>query len=109
MAAVETLRRGYDRFVITGANSENNVNVIQGRPTGAFTTGTFNTYGNSTYGNLQTTYTGGGPIITGSRDASLMVLMLRSGDPGYGNGVDAKQVLGTEWKKITSEGVKTCS
>ena len=109
MAAVETLRRGYGHFIITGAQSENNVRVIQTAPTGAYTSGTFNTYGNTTYGNAQTTFTGGGPIIMGSRDANLMVLMLRAGDAGYENSLDAKIVLGTDWEKIAQKGINTCS
>ena len=109
MAAVETLRRGYDSFIITGANSQNNVNVIQTAPTASYSSGTFNTYGNTTYGNVNTNYTGGGPIVTGSRDSGLTVVMLKKGDPGYSNGVDARTVLGPDWKKLAEKGINTCT
>jgi hypothetical protein len=109
MAAVETLRRGYDRFIITGTDSQSNVSVIQTNPTAAYTTGTFNSYGNTTYGNMQTSYYGGGPMVVGTHDASLLVLMLRKGDPEYGSGVDARTVLGSDWQELVSKGINTCS
>jgi len=109
MAAVETLRQGYDRFIITATDSQSNVSVIQTAPTASYTTGTFNTYGNTTYGNMQTNYFGGGPLVVGTHDASLLVLMLRKGDPEYGNGIDARSVLGPGWQELVADGVNTCS
>ena len=38
MAAVETIRRGYDRFVIAGARTESNVGAVSTPPTSAYTT-----------------------------------------------------------------------
>ncbi|MBL4927395.1 hypothetical protein [Fuscibacter oryzae] len=109
MAAVETLRRGYDRFIIGGASAQNNVSTVRTPYTGAYTTGTFNTYGNTTYGYANTTYTGGQVIFTGSNDAQLAVLMLKKGEPGFANGVDARDVLGPKWKDLVEKGVRTCS
>lgn len=109
MAAVETVRRGYPRFVILGAASQNNVDVIQRAPTYATTTGTFNSYGNMTYGNTMTQFGGGGPMIVGSNDTQLRVLMLKPGDQGYGDGLDAKALLGPDWAKKVKNGVLTCT
>jgi hypothetical protein len=109
MAAVETLRNGYSRFIIQQSGSASNVQVVQRPPTGAFTTGTFNTFGGTTHGTAQTTFTGGGPMIFGAHDADLMVLMLNPGDPNYANGVDARQVLGSNWEELVAKGIRTCN
>ena len=109
MAAVETLRRGYDRFVILGAGSQNNVSVVNNGPTYASTSSRYSAYGNQVYGNSTTTFGGGGPNIVGTRDASLMVLTLKKGDKDYGQGIDAKQALGPEWEEKVSKGISTCA
>lgn len=108
MAAVETLRNGFERFIIQNAGQQNNVQVINRPPTGAFTNSTFNSYGNRTYGQSTTTFTGGGPMVMGNHDSSLLVLMLNRGDQGFENGVDAKQALGEDWEKLVENGVRTC-
>jgi hypothetical protein len=109
MAAVETLRNGYARFIIQGSGGASNVQVVQTAPTGAYTTGTFNTFGGTTYGRSQTTFTGGGPMVFGTHDTDLLVLMLNPSDPNYANGVDAKQVLGTNWEELVAKGIRTCN
>lgn len=109
MAAVETIRRGFERFTIAGASAQNNVRVSQAAPTGAYTTGTFNTFGGTSYGSATTMYTGGGTRISGSNDASLLVLMYQKNDPGFGNAVDARATLGPDWQKKVNDGIKTCS
>ena len=108
MAAVETLRRGYPRFVILGAASQNNVSVINRAPTYAYTNSTYSGYGNTLYGNSTTTFGGGGPMIVGSNDADMNVLMLRPGDPGFERGVDARTTLGAEWEQLVKSGIKGC-
>lgn len=108
MAAVEALRRGYDRFIVLGAASENNTGVFQTGPTYATTTTTLNTYGNYGYGQSNTTFGGNNTIIYGTHDSSLGVLLLKRGDPDYARGVDAKEVLGEKWKEIAEKGVATC-
>ncbi|MDP2047595.1 MAG: hypothetical protein Q8K33_01695 [Cypionkella sp.] len=108
MAAVETLRRGYSRFYIVAADSANNVDVYQTGPTYATTNSTYQGYGNTVYGQSNTTFGGRNTIITGSHDASLGVVMLRAGDAGYQNAVDAKAALGEKWHEIAERGVSTC-
>lgn len=109
MAAVETLKRGYERFVILGASSANNVNVMQTGPTFARTTGTINRFGNTAYGNATTTFGGSQTIFTGSNDADLNVLMVKSGERGYNQALDAKSELGEKWEEMVAKGVQTCT
>jgi len=108
MAAVETLRRGYSRFYIVAADSTNNVDVYQTGPTYATTQSTYQGYGNTIYGHSNTTFGGRNTIVTGSHDASLGVVMMKSGDAGYQNAVDAKATLGDKWREIAERGVSTC-
>lgn len=107
-AAYETLRRGYDKYVILGAQSDSNVGVVGYTPLVAntYSSGTIKTYGNSgTYSGSSNTYvTGGQPIIAGTHDQKLAVKMFRTGDPGAERAVDARQVLGPEWQKVLTKG-----
>jgi hypothetical protein len=108
MAAVETLRRGFERFAIAGMGGENNVRVIQRAPTYAYTTGSIAGFGNTAYGSATTTYGGGGPMVLGSNDASLLVVMYRKGDQGYRSAVDARATLGDDWEQKVKQGINTC-
>jgi hypothetical protein len=109
MAAVETIRRGYQRFIILGAASDSNVSTYRTGPTHAYTTGRVSTYGNTSYGNATTTFGGGQTIFVGSNDADLSVLMINPGEQGFNNGVDAKSELGPKWEQAVKNGIKTCS
>ena len=106
-AAVETIRAGYDRYIITGGQAQNNVSVSQ-------MPGQFQTSGTATYGrgfgtnNATTTYVPGPTIVSGSHDRSLGVVMFRNGEPGAENALDARQALGAEWQEIVKLGVHTC-
>lgn len=108
MAAVHTLRSGYDRFLIEGGDARNNVSVVQTPPTSAYTTGQVTTYGNTAYGSATTTYSGGGVIYSGSNDADMLVRMLQPGDLDYDNGVDAREFLGPDWQQLVQDGIQTC-
>lgn len=108
MAAVETLRRGYDRYVIGGAQNQNNVRAIPIAPTNSYTTAQASSFGNTAYGSSTTTYAGGGVMYSGTNDASLLVVMLRPGDPNYDNAVDARAALGPKWEKMVKDGIRTC-
>lgn len=109
MAAVETLRRGFQRFVIVGTSGANNTSVRTTGPTYSTTNTTYRGYGNSVYGTSQTSYGGSSTIVSGSHDASLAVIMLNPGDQGFENGVDARQTLGPKWQEMVERGVNTCS
>ncbi|MGB7321650.1 MAG: hypothetical protein WBC95_09570 [Albidovulum sp.] len=109
MAAVETIRRGYQRYVIVGANSANNVQAIRTGPTYANTYGNASVYGNTAYGSSTTYYGGQQTIFVGSNDADLGVVMFNPGERGFNEGIDARSELGVEWEKLVKDGIQTCS
>lgn len=108
MAAVETLRRGYSRYLILGAGSQNNVSVIQTGPTYAQTYGSATVTGNTAYGSATTHYGGQQTMFVGTHDTAVRVVMLNPGEPGFEQGVDAKFVLGPEWQEKVNDGINTC-
>lgn len=112
-AAIETLKRGYDKYVILGAGYENDLRVVGQTPVVANTMGsaTVNAYGNNAYVNGQstTTYSGGQPIYGGHHNQSLTVRMFRASDPGAENAIDARRVLGPNWQEeLSSSSTGTC-
>ena len=97
-AAYQTLRRGYDRYIIAGAQA-----TAQDRFAG-YTPMYANSYGNSTM------ITGGEPIVMTEHGQNLVVHMFHSGDPGSENAIDAKTTLGPDWQKILTKGPgNTCA
>lgn len=107
VAAIETIRAGYDAYVVVGADSQNNVVATRGP-------GTVSTSGQGTYGNGQvryqetSTYNPGMPIIAGSHDSSLAIRMYRAGEPGYENAIPARDILGPDWEQKVKSGVSSC-
>ncbi|MDJ1157563.1 hypothetical protein QNA08_04830 [Chelatococcus sp. SYSU_G07232] len=102
-AAIETIRAGFDRYIITGGAAQNNVGV-------ATVGGTATTYGTRLGGgtySATTTYTPN-TIIYGTHDRMLKVVMFRKGDPGYEQALDARQALGPEWQELVKSGIRTC-
>lgn len=112
LAAVETIRHGYDRYVIVGGQYQNDVHVMGYTPVVAQTdsSATVNGFGNTATvnGNSTTTYSGGAPIVGGSHDQALVVKMFKEGDPAGGNAIPARQTLGPEWQKAVDEKSMTC-
>lgn len=107
-AAIETIRAGYDRYVIYDARSANNVNIVQ-MPSSYQTVGTVNTFGNSARINATTTYQPGLIVPVGAHDAGLAIKMFRDGDSGSEQAVSARDVLGPDWPKLVKNGVHTCA
>jgi len=111
-AAVETIRRGYDRFLILGGESQTDIRVVGYMPTNAQTTGTATAtaHGNSAtaYGSSTTTVTGGAPIYGGSHHQDLVVKMFRDGDPVGANALEARQVLGPGWQDAVNKRTWAC-
>jgi hypothetical protein len=112
-AAIETIKRGYDSYMVVDANSQDNVRVVGTTPITAntYTNGTINAYGNTaTYNGQSNTYfSGGQPIIGGHHDEALMVRMFRQGDAGSDRAVDARLVLGPDWQnQIQKSTLGTC-
>jgi ABC-type Na+ efflux pump permease subunit len=83
-AAIEVIKRGGDRFVIAGQNTDSRV-----------TGGYYNRY--SGYQSYNT------------NEQGLVVQMLSKGQAGYENSLSARQLLGSDWQKIVDEGIPaTC-
>lgn len=103
MAAVETIRAGYDRFIITDGDVQSNVTeeTLPGtyRHSGSM-------YGNSYSGTSY--YTPGATVKNGSNDASFHIRMFRANERDAQNALDARQVLGPEWQAWVADGVNTC-
>lgn len=108
MAAVATVRQGYERFIIANAGSQNNTRIIRTGPTYATTTGTFRQSGGNIYGTANTFYGGQQTFVAGSNDAQMQVVMFNPGDAGYDNAIDARQALGPKWEEKVKKGVNTC-
>jgi|SRR5450756_25207 len=103
MAAIETIRAGYDRYLLTGGQAQNNVTVTQ-------LPGSYNTTGVYGRGNYQatTTYQPGGTIVAGSHDQDLTVVMFRDGEPGAEQAIPAREALGPEWPEKVKNGIRSC-
>jgi hypothetical protein len=112
-AAVETLKKGYDKFIILNAQGQSHTSVVGYTPVQAHTTGsaTATGYGNTVnaYGRSTTTYTGGTPITATRHNQGLVVKMFKNDDPAGVKALPARAQLGPEWQKIVSEGADyTC-
>jgi hypothetical protein len=108
MAAITTIKQGFQRFLVLGFGTQNNTVVSSTGPTYANTTGSFNTYGNRTYGTATTTFGGQQTVVSGSNDAQMQVVMLNPGDMGYEDALDARQVLGPDWSEKVEKGINNC-
>ena len=107
-AAVETIKAGYDRYIITSAAAANNVTATQ-MPGQYNTYGTINSYGHYGTVNATTTYTPGPIIYGGSHDQSIGVIMFKDGEPGSNQAISAREVLGPKWAVIVKDGVNLCN
>ncbi len=103
LAAIETIKAGFDRYIITSGQAQNNVSVSQA-PGSYQTTGT---YGGGFY-NTRTTYQPGPTIVSGSHDQGLSVVMFRETDPQAQQAVSARETLGPDWQEKVKNGVRTC-
>jgi hypothetical protein len=103
-AAIETIKAGFDRYIIVDMASANNVRVVQGP-------GTFQTTGvvsGNTYSGT-TTYQPGMPMIYGRHEQAFAIRMFRNGEPGSGQAIPARDVLGPKWQEKVEAGVNTCA
>lgn len=101
-AAIETLKAGFDRYIIVGADSANNVRTMR-------TGGTYNTTG-TVYGNqinATTTYTPGPIIAAGRHDTAFSIKMFKDGDPGASRAISARSTLGPNWANEIKRGAMT--
>lgn len=107
-AAIETIKAGYDRYIITAASSANNVRATQ-MPGSYQTYGTVNSYGGYGTVNATTTYTPGPVIYAGTHDQAVGVRMFREEEPGAQQALSARETLGPKWATIVKDGVNVCS
>jgi len=107
-AAIETIRAGFDRYIIVGAHAANNVQIIQGIGTATtYGTVTSSRHGTSTY--RGTTFYSPGPTYrAGSHDQSFAIQMFKDGEPGAEQAISARQILGADWKERVEKRVLTC-
>jgi hypothetical protein len=80
--AIEVIKRGGDRFIVAGNQS-----------------------GQSSGGAIYNPSGGGGIVTPLTRtNEDVIIQMLSPGDPGYDNGLSARQVLGADWESIVAKG-----
>jgi len=101
-AAVETIKSGFDGYIIGGIASQNNVRTIT-------TPGQSYTYGNYGGGTINaTTYYTEDTYVVGSHDRRLYVVMFKKTDPEFKKAVDARKMLGENWEETVKNGVHNC-
>lgn len=104
-AAIETIKAGYDRYVILGGAAASNVTATQ-------MPGTYHTAGHYGGGwvSARTTYTPGPVIYSGSHDQSFAVKMFREDDPYASQAISARDTMGPKWaEEIKGGSVTTCT
>jgi hypothetical protein len=84
-AAIETIRRGFDRYMIMGSEGQNNTGVGYA----------WNRYG-------------GTAVPMGTHDHGLLVKMFKEGDPKGVNAISARQLLGPNWAEAVQSQTVTC-
>ncbi|WP_044548395.1 hypothetical protein [Mesorhizobium japonicum] len=108
-AAIDTLKAGYDRYIIYDAAASNDVRVTQ-MPGSYQTIGTASVNANMATLNANTQYIPGPTIVSGGHHQSLGVKMFKEGEPGAAQAVSARDTLGPDWQKLLKEGtVRTCT
>ena len=110
-AAIETINRGFDKFIVLGSGAANNVRVIGYTGGAATTSGTATATRVGNYveitGQSQTTYSPGLPIMGGRHEQGVVIRMFRDGDPAGANGVPARDILGPEWPSLIKQSAAT--
>ena len=106
-AAIETLKDGFDRFIVVDAAAQNSVQVTQS-PGVVRTEGVLTRNGNyGTYSGYST-YQPGPAFIHGTHDQSVAIRMFHEKDAGAENAIDARVMLGPDYTKRVEAGVATC-
>ncbi|WP_094538917.1 hypothetical protein [Brucella grignonensis] len=104
-AAIETIKAGYDRYIIVDARSANNVQMAQ-------TPGSYKTSGYINNGHYSgtTTYQPGIPVIYGRHEQAFAIYMFRDGEAGAQRAIPARQTLGPKWQEMVKSGkINTCA
>jgi hypothetical protein len=93
MAAQETLKNGFDKFMIVEGQSGFNRNVIGYSPGYAHGMSTASINGSSGQATSQFSAVGPAPVAMPRFEAGITVKMFKADDPGAKNAVDARSVL----------------
>lgn len=104
-AAIQTIKAGYDKYIIYDAAAQNTVTATQ-------MPGTYNTTGTVYAGTLNatTTYQPGPIIYSGNHSQAFAIKMFKAGEPGSAKAIDARSSLGPKWKEKIKEGeLTTCT
>ncbi|RWI44741.1 MAG: hypothetical protein EOQ93_31180 [Mesorhizobium sp.] len=104
-AAIQTIKAGFDKYVIYDAAEQNTVTARQ-------MPGTYTTMGTVNGGmlNATTTYQPGPTIYSGNHSQAFAIKMFKASDPAGANAVDARTTLGPEWPKLIKQGsLTTCT
>ena len=112
-AALETIQRGFDRFIVLRANARKDVEYAGTTPVTATTVETATAKGSdnkvNAYGSSTTTVTGGDPMFDVNFEQNLTIKMFKSGDQNGANALDARTILGPKIDQILAEGsIVTC-
>ena len=107
-AASETIRRGYDKFIVVSGQAESDIRIVGTTPVYGTTNVQGNLTGSTFYGTGSTTVYGGQPIYGGRHNQDLVIKMFRYTDAGAANALDARAELGPEWEKKIQENKNTC-
>ncbi|MFB2566778.1 hypothetical protein [Rhizobium sp. IMFF44] len=107
-AAIETIKAGYDRYIIVGQQGQDTTHLVQ-MPGSYSTTGTATFSGNTGFYQANTVYQPGPMFVAGRHNQKLAVHMFKNGEPGGQNALSAKETLGTKWAEIVRDGVMTCT
>lgn len=81
LAAIEVIRRGYDRYVVTSLTNTSQLYSIPLQYGGVYST----------------------------NGSDLRVKMVAKGERGYTNALDARSVLGSNWRELVETGINSCS
>lgn len=107
-AAVETINRGFDSFIIVGGQGSSQ--LVGMTPATTYTTGSATAHGTrnyaQAYGSATSTTYGGMPMY--SHGQGLTVRMFKPGEPGSDNAISARQTLGPDWQEIVTKKKLTC-
>lgn len=108
MAAVATIRQGYERYELIGGDSRGNSRAFIVGPTYSAGTGPVSIGGSGMYSRSTTKYGMQQFEIGGRNNPQFAVLMYNSGEPGYENAQDARAVLGPSWQDKVANGIDSC-
>ena len=91
-ASVETIKRGFDRFIIVNSSASSTFQQVGTTPI----TGQVSPYG-------QVNLYGGQPIITGKHEQVFAIKMFHEKDPAGNKALSAKTLLGANWQELVAK------